>query len=655
MNLPAKFVSRWREFLSRLHRTLGRGRPGRWRRIPEVAVPPRARPSPGGAERGRRLALIVPFRESQHSASLSQGAGRARQLTQFIEYMATFLAGIDYHIFVIEQSQDDLPFNKGCLMNVGFNLAARDFDYFAFHDVDQLPTNPRNTYAYPASPMHLCVVSDGRKQYRTTVGGVLLINHDDFVACNGWSNQYLGWGQEDDDMANRLQNSVGFSRPAEEVGTYKSLGHPRVPGLDETHQFHKNRSYLLQWQHTLNPADGFREATFAIESRTELSPRCTRCVVAIAGPSRRFGYHCYVNTTGTQRDVILYEHVGVRSQMVCLRDGVLDRTRIRLRAGGGEMPLDPIPEEQEFAVFTRGALQLPDPGALDPRRLGGYQRQFLSSAEKGPSVRPDSEEPVTTFVVERREYVNLYHTLIELFNAYVAIQLLGRGEPFHLLVLDGHCRGALDPMWTDILQPARVLRLHEYSRDVTRFKKLVLVPGGYDSPLYDTGRLEPSRFASFLSDFVETVLAAYQVADRRRPDRVLTFVDRRDYKPHPRSDGIVCRKVDDLDATVSLLQRMYPEHEVQVRPFENLPFGEQLQVVRDSDVLCGVHGAALTHVLFMRRDTELVEFRPRPYRNNAIFEYLARLAGVRYQCHSARTKGILAGGKLVVEPRAARV
>lgn len=654
MKLLSKSVRRWQEFLSRLRRYLKRGRLGRWRRIPEVAVPPRTRQSTGRAERGRRLALIVPFRESQHAANLGQGAGRARQLAQFIEHMATFLAGIDYHIFVIEQSQDDLPFNKGYLMNVGFNLAAGDFDYFAFHDVDQLPTNPRNTYAYPASPMHLCVVSDGRKQYRTTVGGVLLINNDDFVACNGWSNRYLGWGQEDDDMANRLRNSVGFSRPPEEIGTYQSISHPRVQGLDETHQFRKNRSYLLECAHTVNTTDGFRDATFTIESQTASSPNCTRCVVAIAGPSRRFGYHCYVNTTGMPRDVVLYEHTAVRSPIVLLRDCILDRTRIRVRAGGEEMPPQPIPEEAELALFEPGALQLREPHALDARRLGGYQQQLLARAEARRNVRADCEESVTTFVVERREYVNLYHTLLELFNAYVAIQLLAGAQPFDILLLDGHCRGSLDPLWTAILQPRRVARLHDHPGDTIGFKNLVLVPGGYDSPLFDTGKVEPSRFRDFLSDFIAAVLAAYQVGDRARPDRVLTFVDRRDYKPHPRSDGIVCRKVDNLESTVELLHRLYPQHRIEVRVFENLPFSEQLKVVRDSDVLCGVHGAALTHVLFMRRDTGLVEFRPRPYRNNAIFENLARLAGVRYRRHSARTKRVLPGGRLVVEPGAAR-
>ncbi len=644
-----ELVRKWKETLPDLRRFFRRRRFGQNNRTPENKSLAHIRTLAGRDPRSARLAVVVPFRESHHATTLSQGAGRAQQLTQFIDHMATFLGDIDYHIFVIEQSQDDLPFNKGYLMNVGFNLAAGDFDYFAFHDVDQLPTNPRNSYAYPNSPRHLCVVTDGHKQYRTTVGGVLLINNDDFVACNGWSNHYLGWGQEDDDMAARLRNSVGFSRPAEEVGTYKSMRHPRVPGLDATYQFQRNRSYLLQCAHAVNSEDGFRDATFAIESRTALSSKCTRCVVSIAGPSRRFGFHSYVNTGTTQRDGTLFEHGAVRSQIVSLRDCVIDRTHVKIRVGGEEMPLQPIPEEQEFAVFEPGALLQRDPGALDPLRLGGYQRKFLSSAAPMQSVRPDGEESRTTFVVERREYVNLYHTLIELFNAYVAIQLLAGSQPFDILLLDGHCRGSLDPLWAEILKPRQVHRLHDYSGDTIGFKHLVLVPGGYDSPLFDTGKIEPSRFRDFLSDFSETVLAAYPVADRPTWDRVLTFIDRRDYKPHPRSDGVVCRKVDDLDFTVDLLTRVYPQHRVQIRAFEDMPFAEQLRVVRESDVLCGVHGAALVHVLFMRKESELVEFSPREFRRNDIFENLARLKAIRYSRYQARTQRVLPQGKLVVK------
>lgn len=650
--LAPALISGSREYASRLRRRfpvwLGLGRR---RRLPVVAGRPHAS-SPGGQGTStKRLAVIVPFRDSQDPATLSQGEGREAQLARFLAHMTRFLADVDHHIFVIEQSADGLPFNKGCLMNVGFNLAEGHFDYFAFHDVDQLPTNSLNSYSYPSSPVHLCVTTDGQTQYRSMVGGVLLINKEDFQRCNGWSNRYPGWGQEDDDMANRLRNSVGFDRAAKDIGTYTSIAHARVPRLDETYQFHKNRCYRQRWADAINPDDGYRQATFELQSQARLSDRCTRYVVSIPGPSPLFGYHAYVQVPLPHRGVSLHQHVAVRSLIVALHECFLDRSRVLLRAGGAEMPAQPVPEAQEYAVFEPGALQMHHVSAIDPASLGGYQQRLLASTTPVAGPRAFGDEPVTTFVIERREYVNLYHTLIEIFNAYVAIQLLARDEPFHLLFLDGHCRGALDPLWTDILRPQRICRLHDYPRDATRFRKLVLVPGGYDSPLFNTGRIEPSRFDDFLSDFVAAVLEAYGVGDQPSPDdRVLTFVDRRDDRPHPRSDGLTCRKVDDLELTVALLKRLYPQHRVEVHGFERMPFGQQLRIVRASHVLAGVHGAALSHVLFMRPGSELVEFTPGPYRRNDIFKHLAGRRGIRYRRYGAQTKSTLPGGKLVVAP-----
>lgn len=44
-----------------------------------------------------------------------------------------------FHIFIIEQSTDGRKFNRGKLLNAGFDIARNDYDVFIFHDVDLLP------------------------------------------------------------------------------------------------------------------------------------------------------------------------------------------------------------------------------------------------------------------------------------------------------------------------------------------------------------------------------------------------------------------------------------------------------------------------------------------------------------------------------------
>jgi len=368
----------------------------------------------------------------------------------------------------------------------------------------------------------------------------------------------------------------------------------------------------------------------------------------MSDPSRALGYHCYVPVGQVQGDVSLLEHADAHSHIITLRDCVIDRSRVRVPPGGGDMPVQPSPVEWEYAACEKGALQLRHLRGLDPSSLRGYLRRFMSSAEVVPSLRPEGEEPVTTFAIERWEYSNFSHVLLALFNTYVAVQLLGRNEPFNLLFLDGHYRGSLDAFWPDILKPSRIRRLHDYPGETIRFRKLVLVPSEHESPLWYTGGAVPFPFGDFLSDFIATVLAAYQVADRPTRDRVLTFIDRRDYRANAQSDGTVCRKVDDLDFTIGLLQRLYPLHRIEVRSFEHMPFGQQLQIVRDTDVLCGVHGAALTHLMFLRPGSELVEFSPPEFVHRTFYPNLARSRALRYTRYLARTQRVLANGRHVV-------
>jgi len=66
--------------------------------------------------------------------------------------------GRSFTVFVIEQSAQYL-FNRGALLNIGFQLLeGSDYDYFAFQDVDTIPTDRGNVqYSYPAgaAPLHL--------------------------------------------------------------------------------------------------------------------------------------------------------------------------------------------------------------------------------------------------------------------------------------------------------------------------------------------------------------------------------------------------------------------------------------------------------------------------------------------------------------------
>jgi hypothetical protein len=245
-----------------------------------------------------RLAVIVPFRDG--CTKDSQGGGRQKNLEEFVPYMTEFLGQqhLDFEIFVVEQVQKG-AFNKGFLFNTGFLLAERDFDYVALHDVDQVPEVAENSYAYPEGnvPWHLCVATSRKKYqqaYAGMVGGVLLMKREHYQAINGFSNTYWSWGQEDDDMFNRIRGILGgIKRPTAAVGRYRSLDHPRVQGLTETSRFRKQRGELMSMitasqggrgpTEALVMKNGFRQVKYEVVS-TRCAPQYTHVVVDFLNP-----------------------------------------------------------------------------------------------------------------------------------------------------------------------------------------------------------------------------------------------------------------------------------------------------------------------------------------------------------------------------------
>lgn len=159
--------------------------------------------------KGNKLGIVIPFRE------------RFDELLEFVPHIHSFLKNQDvlHEIFVINQV-DQYRFNRGSLINAGFKEIMSSYsmiDYIAMHDVDLFPLNPALDYHYPptghvnhiAAP-HL----HPRYHYASFVGGILLITKEDFIQIDGLSNNYWGWGLEDDEFYLRLKEAkIGIHRP----------------------------------------------------------------------------------------------------------------------------------------------------------------------------------------------------------------------------------------------------------------------------------------------------------------------------------------------------------------------------------------------------------------------------------------------------------
>lgn len=167
--------------------------------------------------------------------------GRQKQLDVFLPYMHNFLRkqNIHYKIYLIEQ-QDEKPWNKGILYNIGAKQAINDkFPCLILHDVDLLPLDASNLYVCTNDPRHMSASIDKFRYvltYDWLVGGVLAIKADQYAAINGFSNRFEGWGGEDDDFAHRLSShGLDIIRFPREMSRYTMLPHAQEKKNSQRH------------------------------------------------------------------------------------------------------------------------------------------------------------------------------------------------------------------------------------------------------------------------------------------------------------------------------------------------------------------------------------------------------------------------------------
>ncbi|RZB39740.1 beta-1,4-galactosyltransferase 1 [Asbolus verrucosus] len=168
-----------------------------------------------------KIAVIVPYRN------------RSQQLNLFLNYMHNFLQkqNLEYRIFIVNQ-MDVLPFNRAKMLNYGAKVAM-DMGYpcLILHDVDLLPLNSGNIYSCGKKPRHMSSSLDTFRfnlPYLTLFGGAVAISSDHFQRINGMSNQFTGWGGEDDDFYSRLEihNLLPY-RFSPELSKYTMLPHKK--------------------------------------------------------------------------------------------------------------------------------------------------------------------------------------------------------------------------------------------------------------------------------------------------------------------------------------------------------------------------------------------------------------------------------------------
>ena len=181
----------------------------------------------------KKIAIITSFR-SNTDRSKGINDDRDRELDMYLQFYPKImkkLCGDNFHIYIIEQQNDGEKFNIAKLKNVGydivFNKLKCDYDNIVFIDIDNLANSYLLDYFFYNYSNDICILSrfgtrystdkhnrklDPLKQYYSCSN--IVITPESFLKCNGYPNNFWGWGGEDDAFRLRLYlNNINFSLP----------------------------------------------------------------------------------------------------------------------------------------------------------------------------------------------------------------------------------------------------------------------------------------------------------------------------------------------------------------------------------------------------------------------------------------------------------
>lgn len=303
---------------------------------------------------------------------------------------------------------------------------------------------------------------------------------------------------------------------------------------------------------------------------------------------------------------------GYGHEFLEMKDVIIDKQFCTCNLQGGELIESVINQDEmaEYYRFEMGCFQV----ACSQRPSYIFNGEnhltkwMYSIATHDVKQVADQVISDFTIAITRYEYANLFHTMTDWYNAFLIMQFFNHSSfSTNILIVDAHPYGALDSVWNQLFNST--VRLAGLPAR-THFKNLVWGILGYNSLM----KIYVSPNPPLLEDFRDFFLSAYNINAQRLIDckRLnILFIWRHNYLAHPRNPtGFVSRKIHNEEQLVRYVKRRHSESVVTGLQIDAYSMRQQLQFIADADILVGMHGAGLTHAVFLQKRAALIELVP---------------------------------------------
>ncbi len=264
-------------------------------------------------------------------------------------------------------------------------------------------------------------------------------------------------------------------------------------------------------------------------------------------------------------------------------------------------------------------------------------RQMATFRDESPAAFTE-EEKVTTYLLARDEDCeNSFHSTADFTNMHLVSHILEeRVQEQQVMLFDRHKDGP----YTELISKAfgggrELLRPDHYGKRRVLFKKLVFhleSPAGLIFPkVARPGQLR-CRGTWLFTSYAEHVLKSFNLWKTAPPPVPHATMLIRNRTP-AKNVGRVMKNAGEAEQVLKEGNMMTYE----VVDTATMPFAKQLELIRKTSILIGVHGAGLMLILFAAEESVLLEIHP-SYRQDRHFRHAARMVGHNYMPIRSRTR-----------------
>lgn len=335
---------------------------------------------------------------------------------------------------------------------------------------------------------------------------------------------------------------------------------------------------------------------------------------------------------------------GYANSFASLTDVVLDPSKAVSNRRGGEDLQQVLnrPRSEEHVDIKAGFLNLPCKNQQEAPTYAIYnqvrQQSFgvMNTIVKSIQIETSSNRSipvitVPTFLVFRFEFLNMYHTVHEwhaLFNLLVFFKLDPRDV--QLLFVDTYPKAYFDDSWQKLFN--RVVRVSDFAGPV-RFTRLILSITRMMAPLFDLW----TASTPLLEEFRSFALVSHGIVEQQQHSVNLTdlsavLILRKSNEYRRAEDGTpLVRMFADDDAVFDAVRNNLTYYstgekllakvtKARAVTLSTMTITEQLQLIHNTDLLVGMHGAGLILSIFLPPKALVIEMLPK-YCHDKMYEF----------------------------------